>query len=962
MKMRRGFTLLELAMVLVVSSLMIGFGLQVTQSSNSAGCYVSTRAQVESIREGIERFARSNDRLPMPAARNVGVESANYGREALAAAIDQVGGVSWGALPFQALGLSPSMGGDCWGNKLTYVVTTALTTNNSSGGYLDNTVLGNITLKTSTSVNSSTSIAYAVISHGDDQLGAVEINYSGVSKGWCTGTDLKHTNCTANAASAAGAEFNDGKDAAANYFDDIVVAAQKPQMINAAESNAYCWGLNSTGQVGDGSTTSRSSPTLVKGGLKFASITNGSAHTCGITHEGKGYCWGSNSFGALGIGTCCTNTSEPRELAGGFTFNSISAGDYVSCALTSAGAAYCWGYNGSGGNLGLGHGATPVTTPQPVTGGLSFKSISADFATICGVTTTGVGYCWGDAGVGRIGDNTTINRNAPRLVSDPLGGPVTWATIQTGSERTCGLTTTGAAYCWGRNHINQLGDGSTTDRLIPTAVIGGHTFQQLVLGTTYTCGLTTNEDVYCWGWRGPLNLGGSTNTPLILPSGQKFKRLSAGAQHICGTTATNETYCWMNNGVGQLGDGTITYRGIPNLIPGTGATPLFFTAMSNDAGGNSVHSCAIQPLAASWGYNNNGQVGDDTSTDRTTPVYVKMPSGVKYFTDIRESTFGASTGGGDTRCAIANTGQIYCWGRNSTGQVGDGTTVDKDTPTAVPLPAGVTSFKAVAPGNVISCGIGNNDRVYCWGSGNPTPTEVALPSVTALSIDDAAGQAAALGSNGLLYNISAALSPSLVPFTNDVGSPALPATAKAFSKGQDGANFCIIGSDDQIYCNGSTDSFGSLGDGSVPLFTTTPALSFVKVTNPGGVASFKSISVGHAGSGWGFACAIADNNQIYCWGSCSQSRMCGNGDITTLQTVPTLVSLPTGVTGWRSVFVGSRTTTAIGDDGNAYYWGASWAEDHATPGYSYAQLPTLIPLPPGASGFQSINGRVGITR
>jgi prepilin-type N-terminal cleavage/methylation domain-containing protein len=228
---RRGFSLLELSMVLVVSGLMLGFLTQMTSSVDAAQCYTSTKTQIITINEAIQRFARKNDRLPMPAARNIGIEDINYGREALAAAIDQAGGVSFGALPFQALGLSPTMAGDCWGNKFTYMVTTALTTNASSGGYLDSTIEGNIARKNNSGGSADAKIAYAVVSHGMDELGSVELNYTGVSKGWCGGAaDLRTINCRAATAEVADAVFNDGKNAAANYFDDIVLAGGKPKI------------------------------------------------------------------------------------------------------------------------------------------------------------------------------------------------------------------------------------------------------------------------------------------------------------------------------------------------------------------------------------------------------------------------------------------------------------------------------------------------------------------------------------------------------------------------------------------------------------------------------------------------------------------------------------------------------------------------------------------------------------
>ena len=180
------FTLIELAMVLAVTGVMVGFVLKALDTGpgiNMTQCANITKGQLHYIDGAIQRFARSNNRLPLPARRWVGVDGATYGREAPAADITQAAGVSFGALPWQALQLPSSYAGDCWGNKYTYIVTTALTTSNSSGGYLDSTVEGNITRKTDGNLNGDTQIAYAIISHGPDGFGAVKLNYDDSAAG-----------------------------------------------------------------------------------------------------------------------------------------------------------------------------------------------------------------------------------------------------------------------------------------------------------------------------------------------------------------------------------------------------------------------------------------------------------------------------------------------------------------------------------------------------------------------------------------------------------------------------------------------------------------------------------------------------------------------------------------------------------------------------------------------------------
>ena len=223
---RRGFSLLELAIVLVITGLVAGLALKVTQSGNTGTeCYASTQNQLETIRTAVDQFVIKSDRLPMPAVRTAGVEDITYGREAALGSLDLSGAVVYGALPFQALGLAPSYAGDCWGNKFTYAVTRALTSSAASGGYRDPTVLGAITVKSTTATNLMTDAAYAVISHGANALGAVKINYTDASntlRKWCGVTSaIESENCDVGNAIVAAAEFNDGTAVATDTFDDV---------------------------------------------------------------------------------------------------------------------------------------------------------------------------------------------------------------------------------------------------------------------------------------------------------------------------------------------------------------------------------------------------------------------------------------------------------------------------------------------------------------------------------------------------------------------------------------------------------------------------------------------------------------------------------------------------------------------------------------------------------------------
>ena len=327
--------------------------------------------------------------------------------------------------------------------------------------------------------------------------------------------------------------------------------------------NGYCWGDNFRGQLGDGTTTGRLTPVLVSGSLSFALLSALSDHTCGITTGGDTYCWGLNDQGQLGDGTT-TDRVTPVLVSGGLSFASLSSGENHTCGLTTGGIAYCWGRN----DLGqLGDGTTTERlTPVLVSGGLSFASLNAGGGQghTCGLTTGGEAYCWGRNFDGQLGDGTTTNRLAPVLVSSGQS----FTALSAGGFHSCGVTTGGDAYCWGENFFGELGDGTTTDRLTPVLVSGSLSFASLSAGSSHSCGLTTGGNAYCWGrnTRGQLGDGTTTGrlTPVLVTGGLSFASLNLGDPHSCALAATGGgAYCWGSNFSGQLGDGTTTDRSTP---------------------------------------------------------------------------------------------------------------------------------------------------------------------------------------------------------------------------------------------------------------------------------------------------------------------------------------------------------------------------------------------------------------
>ena len=326
----------------------------------------------------------------------------------------------------------------------------------------------------------------------------------------------------------------------------------------------YCWGDNSVGQLGDGTTTDRPVPTLVAGGIRFVEISAGTFHSCGRAQNGGVYCWGRNDYGQLGDGTYA-DRGAPTLVTGGLSFVEISAGFEDSCGRTQSGAVYCWGRNDFG---ELGDGTTTEhATPTLVTGGLSFLEISAGGVHSCGRTQNGAVYCWGVNIFGELGDGTTaIHRTIPTLVT----GGLSFLEISAGGNHSCGRTQNGAVYCWGRNDEGELGDGTYAYRAVPTLVTGGLSFLEISASGNHSCARTQNGAVYCWGENGGGQLGDGTYAnravPTLVTGGLSFLEISAGVTHSCARTQNGAVYCWGDNRSGELGDGTTITRLVPTLV------------------------------------------------------------------------------------------------------------------------------------------------------------------------------------------------------------------------------------------------------------------------------------------------------------------------------------------------------------------------------------------------------------
>ena len=379
---------------------------------------------------------------------------------------------------------------------------------------------------------------------------------------------------------------------------------------------------------------------------------------------------------------------------------------------------------------------TPATATQAVT---VVAPIDAGDDHTCAMQADGTVRCWGWNGYGQLGDGTTTDRNIPTLVPG-LTGVVALAT---GYHHSCALKADGAVNCWGGNNYGQLGDGSTVNRPSPTVVSG----------------LITLVDVV---------------------TGVKVVAISVGTYHTCALKSNGVVRCWGYNGYGQLGDGTTANKSTPTAVPSLTEVAALTTGWK--------HSCALKTdgTVRCWGANSNGQLGDGTTVDKSTPTPTVVPA---LFIGLTPMTGVATITSGDTHnCALKTDGTVRCWGDNTYGKLGDGTNTLRTTPVVVPGLAGVA---AVSAGIDHSCALQTDSTVRCWGY-------------------NGGGQ---LGDGTIVNKSSPVAVPSILSLANILTGVKVAALATGYN------HSCALKTDGAVRCWGA-NSYGQIGDG-----TTTQRLA-----------------------------------------------------------------------------------------------------------------------------------------
>jgi len=325
----------------------------------------------------------------------------------------------------------------------------------------------------------------------------------------------------------------------------------------------WAWGYNGEGQLGDSTTTQRTTPTQVGTDTDWAAVTAGGYHTLALKSDGTLWAWGYNGFGQLGDGTTNDQTT-PTQVGTDTDWASATAGGYHSLARKSDGTLWAWGRNGEG---QLGDGTTnDQTTPTQVGTDTDWAVLDAGLYHSLALKSDGTLWAWGYNAQGQLGDGTTTDRTTPTQI----GTDTDWASATAGGYHSLARKSDGTLWAWGHNASGQLGDGTTNDQTTPTQVGTDTDWSVLVAGAYHSLALKSDGTLWAWGYNAFNQLGdGTTNdqtTPTQVGTDTDWSVLDAGAYHSLARKSDGTLWAWGYNYYGQLGDGTTTQRTTPTQV------------------------------------------------------------------------------------------------------------------------------------------------------------------------------------------------------------------------------------------------------------------------------------------------------------------------------------------------------------------------------------------------------------
>lgn len=379
-----------------------------------------------------------------------------------------------------------------------------------------------------------------------------------------------------------------------------MLAGGASQTCALAESGTVqCWGNNGSGQLGNGTTTTSTSPVAVSGITDAVQIAAGREHSCAVLTGGTVQCWGRNISGELGNGTN-SNSALPVSVLGISQAVSVTTGSYHSCAALSNGTVQCWGnnYDGELGNGTIINSKTPVTVKDIS----NAKTVVSGNFHSCALLRNGQIQCWGYGVFGQLG-NGSNNMTNPTPVT--VSGITNATAIAAGSNHNCALLSDQTVRCWGIGQLNiaQPSDGTNqNDTAVPVTVNGLTSVIALsISGGSYDCALISDGSVKCWGsiisgWKIP-SFRLFTLTPTSIPGIANAVAVSTSFAGACALSNEGKVQCW---GVRPLGDGTSNDSLTPVMVIGSNGQGSLNLGSNPNADADNLFSWAEQNFGAAF--------------------------------------------------------------------------------------------------------------------------------------------------------------------------------------------------------------------------------------------------------------------------------------------------------------------------------------------------------------------------
>ena len=606
-------------------------------------------------------------------------------------------------------------------------------------------------------------------------------------------------------------------------------------------------------------------------------VATGASWACGIALDQTLWCWGHITDNPTGL------RIQPPAQVGTAKWESIAVSTYDSghaCGIQSDKSLWCWGDN-TAGQLGDNTTAFALVPEQITNAKWNAIAVGGDKGYTCGIQADGSLWCWGDNESGELGDGTTTNQLVPEQI-----GTAKWTSLALGNNYVCGIQSDGSLSCWGSNNYGQLGDGTTNQQLTPEKAIGG-SWTAVAAASVHTCAVDNQQGLWCWGDNGDGELGTgdqqAQSQPLFIAESKVA--VAVGDRHTCAIDVNGQLECFGNAAHGQLADAQAGSNGYV-LSP----TPVSdFHAVRVAAGGDQTCLVDDEHHLVCTGRNDVGQLG-------SSPGEAHVP--VRADTRTNWATLSAS---GSHACGTTADGMTWCWGGGGDGELGDGTQFDRQQP----VNAGV-GYAQVVTGPTATIGLMADGSAWLWGYDGVAQADMT----TAEQLAANGWTTASVGSDhdcnvasGALWCRGSNSCGQLGDGTNNDSSGVAVSGQWAATSANNNTTCAIAAGTNALFCWGDGGD-GQIGNGSSGTFSSPQPVAITGATR---------IAVGG-----GFACAIDTAGALWCWGTACDGEL--GDDDTSSNATPTQVGTRSD---WSELATGGAHACAIPSDGTLWCWGSA---------------------------------------